>query len=134
MPVARLATARPAQAGQHPMHITHLGKRKPKLQAIQLIAGISVLVSLVVGVDAIATMIGAFNNGVRNFQLIYGVMALFVGIEIVVALAAASGSRVCVGILIGGGGANVLYQRPFPHAGGLWKIGRRRSPWARTRR
>jgi len=100
VPMARLAVH------QHPL--AHLGRHKPKLTAVQAAAGISVVVALVVMVDSVVTLLGAIKAGLQGMDLIYGGAALFAGLGVIVALAAGVGSRICIGILLGGAARNVL--------------------------
>ena len=96
VPMARLAP--------EPVHHA----RTMKLTAIHAVAGISTVVALVVIVDSVATMLGAIQAQGQGMDLIYGVYAIFAGIGIIVAMAAGAGSRICIGILLGGAARNVL--------------------------
>jgi len=104
VPMARLAVHR------HPL--AHLGPHKLKLTAVQAVAGISIVVALVVMVDSVATLLGAIQAGSQGMDLVYGTAALFAGLGVIVALAAGVGSRICIGILLGGAARNVL-NGPF---------------------
>ncbi len=97
VPMARLA----------PVRVYH-GSRKPKLTAVQAVAGISIVVALVVIVDSVATMLGAIQAHAQGMELIYGAAAIFAGIGVIVALAGGAGSRVCIGIMLGGAARNVM--------------------------
>ena len=104
VPVARLASP----ATQAVRHVTHLGRRRPKLTAVQIVAGVSILLSLVVLGDSLVTTMTAFNNGARGWVLVYGVAAGGAAIGIILALAAMTGNRFCIGVLFGGGVVNIF--------------------------
>jgi len=103
VPMARLAP-RPAHQRPH----AHLGSRRPRLIPVQLVAGISGVVALAVIVDSLSTMLDARRAGLHGLELVYGLAVLFVGIGVIVSLAASSGNRFCIGMMLGGAVRNVL--------------------------
>lgn len=103
VPMARLVP----EPTPHP-RLAHHGPHKPKLGAVQAIAGISVVIALIVAAESVMTVLGAVQAQAQGFQLIHGMWALCAGVGIVLALAAASGSRFCIGVLMGGGVVNLL--------------------------
>jgi len=91
----------------------HHGPRKPNLTAVQAVMGISLIAALVVIVDSVATMLGAIQAQAQGMDLAYGGVALFVGIGVIVSLAGGAGSRVCIGIMLGGSARNLLVNAPL---------------------
>lgn len=91
----------------------HQSSRKPTLTAVQAVAGVSTVVALVVIVDSVATMLGAIQAQIQGMNLVYGAAAIFAGLGVIVALAGGAGSRVCIGIMLGGAARNVLVNGPI---------------------
>ena len=93
--------------------LVHHGQHKPRLRAVQAIVGISVVIALIVAVESVVTVLGAVQAKGQGLQLIHGMWALCAGIGIVIALAAGTGSRFCIGVLMGGGVVNVINGLTF---------------------
>jgi hypothetical protein len=90
----------------------HHAPRKPNLAAVQAVMGISLVAALVVIVDSVTMMLGAIQAQAQGMELAYGGVALFAGIGMIVALAGGAGSRVCIGIMLGGAARNLLVNAP----------------------
>lgn len=103
VPMARLVPEPTPQ-----QRLMHHGRHKPRLTAVQVVVGISVVIALVVAAESVVTVLGAVQAKGQGLQLIHGMWALCAGLGIIIALAAGSGSRFCIGVLMGGGVVNVL--------------------------
>lgn len=118
VPVARLVEepvpeARAVQAPATPARPAHARlRRRPSLAPVQIAMGIATLVMIVIAIDAVIALRGAVRGGIKGVGAYHTLWLLFLVVGFFVAAAGAKGSRLCIGILIGGALRNLFVNGP----------------------
>jgi hypothetical protein len=109
-PPAGASAAKPARAAAKPTLLGRPARRR--FVAFQVVLGICICVMLVVVVDAIVFITRCVRADLRDIALYHVIWLPFLVVAFFVAAAAAKGSRLCMGIVLGGALRGLIVNAP----------------------